>query len=109
MTAWLTNPQYRDYPDDLAILMRLATDQRMQTVWNELGNSPPLGKTSPSKLNRFFFVAYDAAVHRRRIVTAKQLDAEAVRVSTSADDVRWIDQPAAKQLDEVARAMRERS
>ena len=101
--VWLKNPQYREHPRDLAVLLRLATDLRMQTVWNELKNS------LPSKLKRFFFVAYDAAAHPRRLMTAKELVAEAARVSTSAEVVRWIDQPAAKQLDEVARAMRDRS
>jgi hypothetical protein len=42
-------------------------------------------------------------------MTARELDAEATRVSTSGDDVRWIDQSTAKQLDEAARAMRDRS
>jgi hypothetical protein len=45
--AWLKNPQYREreYSRDLAILLRLATDLRMRTVWPALGNPPPFGNT----------------------------------------------------------------
>jgi hypothetical protein len=101
--AWLTHPQYREHPRDLAILLRLATDPDMRKVWDVLEGKPP------AALRQFFLVAYDAAVHPRQIMTVKQLAAEAARVSTSADDVRWIDQITAKQLDEVAQAMRDRS
>jgi hypothetical protein len=101
--AWVKNPQYREHPTDLATLLRLATDRRMRTVWTELE-----GK-HPAALRQFFFAAYDATVHPRRVVTTKQLEADAARVSRSADDVRWIDQSTAKKLDEAARAMRARS
>jgi hypothetical protein len=103
VAAWLRNPGYHGHLSDLAVLRRLATDPRMQTVWGALEGKPP------AALRDFFAVALDAAVHRRRITTAKQLEAEAARVSRSADDVRWIDQSTAKKLDEAARAMRARS
>jgi hypothetical protein len=102
--GWLTNPQYRDHPDDLAVLHRLVTDPRMQRVWNVLRGKPPVA------LKQFFFTAYDAVAHPRLVTTPEQLDAAAAKFSTVADVGRpWIDEKIAEKLDEVARAMRDRS
>jgi hypothetical protein len=102
--AWLKNPNYREHPRDLAILLRLATDPEMRKVWRVLEGKPP------AALRHFFLAAYDAAVHPRRIVAAKQLEADAARFSIVADVGRpWINKEDAKKLDEMARAMRERS
>jgi hypothetical protein len=104
VVAWLTNPQYREHPRDLAILLRLATDLRMRTVWNVFKGKPP------PKLKWFFLVAYDAAVHPRTIRTAKWLNEEATRFSTVADVGRpWINKQDVNKLNAAAQAMRERS
>jgi hypothetical protein len=104
VTAWLRNPGYREHPDDLAVLQRLATDQRMRMVWNVFKGKPP------PKLKWFFLVAYDAAVHHRTIRTAKWLNEEAARFSTVADVGRpWINKEDAKKLNAAALAMQERS
>jgi hypothetical protein len=108
--AWLKNPQYREHPRDLAILLRLATDPRMRTVWKQLGYAPPLGNTPPSKLTHFFFVAYDCAVHSRVVTTPEQLNQEAAKFSTVVNVGRpWIGEQDARKLDEIARTMRDRS
>jgi hypothetical protein len=104
VVAWLKNPNYREHPNDLAILLRLATDLRMQKVWRVLEGKPP------AKLRHFFVIAYTAAVHPRTVITAKYLDGEAAKAFAAADINRWTGhQAAAADADKLARAMWERS
>ena len=102
--GWLTNPQYRDHPDDLIVLCRLVTDPRMRRVWKELRDKPP------AALKQFLFIAYDAAWHPRTVTTQEQLNKEAAKFSTVVDVGRpWIGEQDAKKLGEMAQAMRDRS
>jgi hypothetical protein len=81
--------EYREHPQDLAVLRRLATDPRMEWVWRELveGERPAkFMRLLPNSLKSFFFIAYDAACHPRHITTVKQL--KAVKRCSASDERR---------------------
>jgi hypothetical protein len=80
----------------------------MKWVWKELGNDPDKLRL-PHKLKQFLFVAYDAACHRRPVVTMAELEEEAAKYAFGVSARRWIDTRVASGLDETARAMRARS
>lgn len=61
---------YKDHPRDWAILCRLATDARMEGVWDELRRRQG---ASADQMRQYFFYAYDAACHPRPVTTGAEL------------------------------------
>jgi hypothetical protein len=99
--------EYREHPQDLAVLRRLATDPRMEWVWREFveGERPAnFKRLLPDSLKRFFFIAYDAACHTRHVTTVKQL--KVTKRSTSDQHRKQIADSIVAQATQAARTRR---
>jgi hypothetical protein len=91
--------EYREHPRDLEVLRRLVTARRMKHVWHQLGGQPP------PKLKQFFFIAYDAACHRRPMATGPRLDDIAAKLRSNAKQRRRAgDTGTADVLEKAAQA-----
>jgi hypothetical protein len=125
VARWLKvyGPEYRQHPDHLKILRRLATNLGMKKVWKELnrrqarpagvedvenrsvrGEIVPGGTAHEKALALFFCRVYELACHPPTVITAKERDDLTARVFSAVSLCRWIgEKQAADRLEVIAR------
>jgi hypothetical protein len=120
--------QLADYPEDLDVVRRLATNDRMYNVWRELQRHPlnrdahQIGLDADKALELYFKFAWRFVRYPRPVVTAKDCEARAQEWSKAALlarelEKKWLEvrpdlaavfDVAAKRFDQAAHDYEER-